>query len=143
MVAAALARRGPAHHRALAIINLAFFTGRRGDHDPRLRPCGHLFGNGRFWFCFAAPSAAVHDDTGGFQIAADRLATDRERLLDAPKRPPEPAECEDLLLLLSSKTLLMSVTELAFRPDVNVSIATGNGRFWVSTEAYFHLDVRS
>jgi hypothetical protein len=25
--------------------------------------------------------------------------------------------------------LLMSVTELAFRSDVNVSIATGNGRF--------------
>src|SRR5437773_5916097 len=30
--------------------------------------------------------------------------------------------------LVSSKTLLMSATELAFRADVNVSIATGNGR---------------
>jgi hypothetical protein len=31
--------------------------------------------------------------------------------------------------LVSSKTLLMPATELAFRPDVNVSIVTGNGRF--------------
>jgi hypothetical protein len=31
--------------------------------------------------------------------------------------------------LVSSKTLVMSATELAFRPGVNVSIATGNGRF--------------
>jgi hypothetical protein len=52
-----------------------------------------------FGFDSLPPTAAVHGDTGGFQVAADGLATDRERLLDAPKRPPQPPECEDLLLL--------------------------------------------
>src|SRR5439155_6311734 len=41
----------------------------------------------------------MHRDAGGFQIATDRLATNRDGLLDAPKRPPEPSEREDLLLL--------------------------------------------
>jgi hypothetical protein len=40
----------------------------------------------------------MHRDAGGSQVAADGLATDRKRLLDAPKRPPEPTEGEDLLL---------------------------------------------
>jgi putative endonuclease len=42
----------------------------------------------------------VHDDPGGFQIAADGFATDRERLLDAPKRSSEPSERKNLLLLV-------------------------------------------
>src|SRR5712691_6569678 len=46
------------------------------------------------------------------------------RRSDHPSRPSARICC----CLLSSKTLLMPVTELAFRPDVNVSIATGNGR---------------
>src|SRR5438093_10148293 len=47
------------------------------------------------------------------------------RRSDHPRRPSARICC----CLVSSKTLLMPVTELAFRPDVNVSIATGNGRF--------------
>ena len=50
--------------------------------------------------------------------------------------------------MVSSKTLLMSVTEPAFRPDFNVSIATVagfqlsiSGRFWVSTEALCNLTI--
>src|SRR5260221_14676818 len=42
----------------------------------------------------------MHRDPGGFQVATDRLATDRERLLDAPKRPSEPSERQNLLLLV-------------------------------------------
>ena len=34
--ASILAGLGPPDHRPVAIIDLAFFTGRRGDHDPRL-----------------------------------------------------------------------------------------------------------
>lgn len=60
------------------------------------------------------------------------------RRSDHPSRPSAMICC----CFVSSKTLLMPVTELAFRPGVNVSIATGmagfqlsiNGRFWVSTE---------
>ncbi len=58
---------------------------------------------------------------GGFQIAADRLATDSERLLDAPKRPPEQAEREDLLLLVVgqwSATTPLSVPSAATVPAV-------------------------
>ena len=47
------------------------------------------------------------------------------RRSDHPSRPRARICC----CLVSSKTLLMPATELAFRPDVNVSIATGNGRF--------------
>src|SRR5436305_6619879 len=47
------------------------------------------------------------------------------RRSDHPSRPSARICC----CLSLSKTLLMPVTELAFRPDVNVSIATGNGRF--------------
>src|SRR6476619_3158762 len=42
----------------------------------------------------------MHRDPGGFQVAADSLTTDRERLLAAQKRPSEPAERENLLLLV-------------------------------------------
>src|SRR5665213_948939 len=47
------------------------------------------------------------------------------RRSDHPRRPSARICC----CVVSSKTLLMPVTELAFCPDVNVSIATGNGRF--------------
>src|SRR5438876_823174 len=47
------------------------------------------------------------------------------RRSDHPSRPSARICC----CVSLSKTLLMPVTELAFRPDVNVSIATGNGRF--------------
>src|SRR4029450_12092985 len=40
----------------------------------------------------------MHRDAGGVQIATNRLATDPERLLDAPKRPSEPTEGEDFLV---------------------------------------------
>ena len=70
----------------------------RNGRFCRPRVGGHLRGNGRFWFRFARPAAAAHRDAGGLQIAADRLATDAGRLLDAPKRPAQPAEREDLLL---------------------------------------------
>jgi hypothetical protein len=42
----------------------------------------------------------MHRDPGGLQVAADGFATDRERLLDAPKRSAEPSERENLLLLV-------------------------------------------
>jgi hypothetical protein len=47
------------------------------------------------------------------------------RRSDHPIRPRARICC----CLLSSKTLLMSATEHAFLADVNVSIATANGRF--------------
>ena len=46
------------------------------------------------------------------------------RRSDHPSRPSARICC----WFVSSKTLLMPATELAFRPDVNVSIATGSGR---------------
>src|SRR5712691_808798 len=47
------------------------------------------------------------------------------RRSDHPSRPSARICC----CVVSSKTLLMPATELAFLADVNVSIATGNGRF--------------
>ena len=42
-----LARLRMAHHRAIAVIDLAFFAGRRGDHDARLRRRTCLGASGR------------------------------------------------------------------------------------------------
>ena len=42
---------------------------------------------------------------------------------------PEPSEREDLLLLGVVQDVAHAGDRTRFRPDVNVSIATGNGRF--------------
>ena len=43
-------------------------------------------------------AASAHRDTSGLQIGAGRLATDRGRLLDAPQRPTESPQRQNLLL---------------------------------------------
>ncbi len=81
----------------------------------------------------------MHGDPRGLQVTADGLATDRERLLDAPKRPTEPTEGKNLLLRGVVQDIAHAATELAFRADVNVSIATGNGRFQLSINGRFRV----
>ena len=53
-----LAGRRPAHHRPLAVVDLAFFTGRRDDHDPRLgrrRPASFATNRLTLAYCAVKP----------------------------------------------------------------------------------------
>ena len=45
------------------------------------------------------PTRRTHCDPGCFQINACRFSTHTSGLLDAPKRPAEPSQCDDLLFL--------------------------------------------
>jgi hypothetical protein len=71
-------RPRPAHHRPVAVIDLALFTGRRGDHDPRLvddRPTelrDELFDAGAL-----SGEAVIIDEV---LIHRDRVATAADRL---------------------------------------------------------------
>ena len=90
------------------------------------------------------PPRAADRDPGRLQVAAGRLATDARRLLDAPQRPAQSAQRQDLLLLVVAQDVghagegpraprrrqrLGPATVVA---GFQVSIS---GRFWVSTEA--------
>ena len=66
-----------AHHRAVAVIDLAFFAGRRGDHDAR-------FGRRR-----AAELRDEAPDAGvprGEAVIVDEVLPDRHRVAAAPQR---------------------------------------------------------
>ena len=116
---------------------------RAGD-GPRVgghRPRGGRFWSGRgrwtppaWWPVLAAtPSGdhpAAHRHPGGLQIAAGRLPTDRGGLFDAPQRPAQSPQRQDLLLFL---VVAQDVAHAGGGPcppaGVNVSVATRGGRF--------------
>jgi hypothetical protein len=88
-------------------------------------------------------AATTHHDTGGFQIAADRLAPDTGRFLDARERPAQSPERADLLLCgvvqdvahpgegLHVHRLRQRLGRRQLIAGFEVSI---NCRIWVSTE---------
>ena len=72
--AAVLAGLGPAHHRALAVIDLAFFAGRRGDDDARL---------GRWRPAELRDEASDAGVLGGEAVVVDEVLIDRDRVAAA------------------------------------------------------------
>ena len=105
---------------------------------------GHLRRNGRFWPSMRRrrprPRTAM---PGGLQIAARRLATDAGRLLDAPQRPAQSPQRQDLLLFVVAQDVAHAGEGTLRSPPASTSrpllVMAGfqvsiNGRFWVSTE---------
>ena len=107
-----------------------------------LRVGGHLVGR----FCRRSPSPCSrwpHRDPGRFQIGACRFPTHTGGLLDAPQRPAQPSQRDDLLFLLfaqdiahgdggyslSSRSMSRALLSLA---GFQVTLI---GRFWVTAEA--------
>ena len=85
-----IAPQGQRRHHALAM---------RGTR-ARTRVGGHLRRNGRFCPSFAGPPAAAHRHVGGLQVLTGRLATDADLTLNAPQRPAQAAQRDDLLLAM-------------------------------------------
>src|SRR4051812_8271040 len=87
-----------------------------------------------------------YGDPGGPQVFSDGLSTDAGRFLDLMERPFEPAQRDDLLLLLFSQDVhpgadhvhrhRVNVSELLPLAAFQVSIT---GRFWVSTQGSLSL----
>src|SRR5439155_14346924 len=83
----------------------------------------------------------THRDPGCFQISAWRFSTHTSGLLNAPKRPAEPSQCDDLLFLFFVQDIAhaggaypaasMSRTSLSLAGFQLIII----GRFWVTAEA--------
>ena len=92
----------------------------------------------------APPTWRTHCDSSRFQVRAGGFATDSGRLLDAPQRPTQPSQSQDLLFLLfvqdiahahggyKSPRVSMSQTSLSLAGFQVILI----GRFWVIAEAY-------
>ncbi len=55
------------------------------------------FGGGGHWL--GRSPASSHGHARGLQIGTGRLPTDARGRLDAPERPPEAPQCDDLLLV--------------------------------------------
>jgi hypothetical protein len=91
---------------------------------------GHLRRDGRFWrprLRLTTPAPDGH--AGGSQIAADRLATDAGGFFDAPERPAQAPERQNLLLLLVIQDVAHANEDTGL-VGVNVSVATWcDGRF--------------
>ena len=143
--------RGRARRRSLAVLEHGLVPGRGGGvtRAPvggrcRRRVGGHLRRNGRVCRSSARTAPAPHHHASGLQVAAGRLAPDPGRPLDAPQRPAEASQGEDLLSFLFSQDVAHAGQEHAV-PDrrqrlgalsgmAGFQVST-NGRFWVSTEA--------
>jgi hypothetical protein len=70
-----------------------------------------------------------HGDTGYLEVCACGFSAHTGGLLDAPKRPAEPAQCYNLLFFSSLKTLLMATEPIWRLVAVNVSGVVIVGRF--------------
>jgi len=119
-----------------------FFAGR-----PRAKVGGHLVGR----FCHPATPAArwPYRDSCRFQISGGSLAPDVDRSLDAPQRPAQLPQRNDLLFLLFAQDIHSTegnppVTECpgSARPLAGFQV-TLIGRLWMIPEASVtlrHLD---
>ena len=118
-------------------------TRARVGRGCRRRVGGHLRRNGRVCRSSARTAPAQHHHASGLQVAAGRLAPDPGRPLDAPQRPAEASQGEDLLSFLFSQDVAHAGQEHAV-PDRRQRLGalsemaafqvSTNGRFWVSTE---------
>jgi hypothetical protein len=77
-------------------------------------------GNGRFR-PGCATAAARHHDAHGLQIAADRFAPDAGRPFDAPQRPAQSPQRQDLVVFVVSQDVAHAVRNAAFLVGVNAS----------------------
>ncbi len=95
--------------------------------EPGREVGGHLVG--RFWRPPAPRAGRSHGNACSFEVVAGRLPADPRRFLNAPKRPAEPAEGENLLLLVVAQ----DVCHLSGGPcptrSRNVSTRAPVGRF--------------
>ena len=100
---------------------------------------GHLYGR----FC-GIPSPSTwwtHRDSRSPEIGSRSLAANMRRSLDAPQRPSQPSQRDDLLFLFFAQDIA-HVTERNSPPvqcpDSAISLAgfqvSTEGRFWVSPE---------
>jgi hypothetical protein len=105
---------------------------------------GHPRRGGRFWRPHPRPATpATHRDPGRLQIVAGRLSAYAGGRFDAPQRPTESPQCDDLLLSVITQDVAhggvgacaprcrQRLGPLRVVAGFQVSI---NGRFWVSTE---------
>ena len=100
---------------------------------------GHLVGR----FCRRSPSPPAwrpHRDPGRSQISRRRFPTDAGALLNAPQRPSQPPQRDDLLFLFFVQDI--AHIDGGYRPRVRVNVldcglslagfqVTTYGRFWV------------
>ena len=121
----------------------AGFTRARAGRGCRRWVGGHRRRNGRSCRTSGRPAAAPDHHARGLQIAADRLAPDPGRSLDASQRPAEAPQRQDLLSFLFGQDVAHAGQEHAVpdrrqRPGPLSEMAgfqaSINGRFWVSTE---------
>ena len=108
-----------------------------------MRVGGHHRRNGRFCRAAAGTAAAPHPKASGLQVAAGRLPAHPGGLFDAPERPAESPQRQNLLSFLVSQDVAHAAQErrvprrrqrlgpLSEMAGFQLSI---NGRFWVSTE---------
>ena len=81
------------------ITSLAGFELARSRWSPHGRFCRP---------CRPQPPGGRKRDPGGLKIGPGRFSTHTGRLLDAPQRPAEPPQCDDLFCFSLLKTLLMT-----------------------------------
>jgi len=100
---------------------------------------GHLYG--RFWRIPAPPACRTHRDSGSPEIGSGGFAANLRRSLNAPQRPSQPPQRDDLLFLFFAQDIA-HVTELNSPPvqcpDSAIPLGgfqvSTHGRFWVSPE---------
>jgi hypothetical protein len=100
---------------------------------------GHLYG--RFCGRTSPPARRPHGDSGSFEIAGRGFATNPGRLLNAPQRPSQPPQRNDLLFLFFAQDIHStegippsSLMSWALAPLAAFQV-TLIGRFWVIPEA--------
>jgi hypothetical protein len=104
-----------------------------------LRVGGHLYG--RFCRIPSPPAWRTHRDSRSPEICSSGFAANMRRSLDAPQRPAQPSQRDDLLFLFFAQDIA-HVTERNAPPvqcpDSAISLAgfqvSTYGRFWVSPE---------
>ena len=132
--------RGRARRRSLAVLDSAGprtrgrVTRARVGGGCRRRVGGHLRRNGRVCRSSARTAPAPHHQASGLQVAAGRLAPDPGRPLDAPQRPAEASQGEDLLSFVFSQDVAHAGQEHAV-PDrrQRLGALSGMAGFQVST----------
>jgi hypothetical protein len=128
-------------------------AGRRGPPGTRIG-CDRVFAGGFGakvgdhlvgWFCRSAPTPGTgrpNRNTGGPQIAADRLPPDVYGLFNAPQRPAQPPQRDDLLSLFLAQDIAHVDGGYSPRQESmsRISCSVGFqvitiGRVWVIPEA--------
>jgi hypothetical protein len=95
-----LARLRIAHHGSRAVINLGLFAGcGLNDHARFRRGRSAQIPHEALCLTVSPTARRPHRDTGSFQIRRGSFAPNSAGWLNAPQRPSEPAQRDDLLFL--------------------------------------------